>query len=126
MSKNEYNRPTEPPSYGNSAAEFDAGYQGNTHGGYVQPPPQGYQNSGQQNAGQQTRGYGAPPQGYQQYQQYPPQQYQQGYQQYPPQQYPQYQQQPVYVQQPRRDNSNDCLMGCLAAMCVCCALDAIF
>lgn len=57
------------------------------------------------------------------YQQGPPQG---GYYQGPPPQgyYPQ--QQPVYVQQQRGLNSDGCLMGCLAALCACCVLDAIF
>lgn len=61
--------------------------------------------------------------------------YQQGYPQqgYPQQGYPQQgggyyqQQQPMYVQQQHSSGAGgSCLMGCLAALCVCCTLDAIF
>ena len=40
--------------------------------------------------------------------------------------YYQQQQQPMYVQQQPRSGGNDsCLMGCLAALCVCCTLDML-
>ncbi|AWU75309.1 uncharacterized protein C5L36_0B05555 [Pichia kudriavzevii] len=90
------------------------------------PPPQNqgyYGNNGAQEKGFLGNNQG-PNQGY--YQQQPPQQ--QYYQQQPPQQqYYQQQPQPVYVQQqqPQKDN-NDCCMACLAALCVCCTLDALF
>jgi len=57
-----------------------------------------------------------PPQGYGGYGQQGPPQYGQNYGPAPQYQQP--------AQQPQKDHS--CLMGCLAAMCVCCALDAIF
>ncbi|GME94422.1 unnamed protein product [[Candida] boidinii] len=63
------------------------------------------------------------------YQQGPPQQggyYQQGP---PPQQgYYQQQPQPIYVQQQpqqKDDSGCGCYGGCLAALCFCCALDAL-
>lgn len=121
MSKQEYAPPTgAPPNW--SSSNNDSG-----HGGYV---PQGQPAYSQQT---QLRGYGGhQQQGYQQG--YPQQGYQQGYQQqgyqqqgYPPQQGGYYQQQqPMYVQQKPQSNNNSCLMGCLAAMCLCCTLDAIF
>ena len=90
------------------------------------PPPEWNQQQPQQahmNYQQQDRGMfsGGQQGGY--YQQGPPQG---GYYQGPPPQgyYPQ--QQPVYVQQQRGLNSDGCLMGCLAALCACCVLDAIF
>ncbi|DBB04414.1 hypothetical protein WJX82_000078 [Trebouxia sp. C0006] len=72
---------------------------------------------------------GYPPQGYPQ-QQYPAQGVpQQGYvqQQYPPQQ--NYGPQPMYQQgvaPARTNNDATCLTACLAALCCCCAMDAIF
>ena len=86
----------------------------------VPPPSQGVNYN-------DTRGY--PPQQQQQYYQAPPQQQPQYYQQPQPQYY-QHQpapQQPIYVQQqaPQRGNE-DCLTGCLAAMCLCCTLDMLF
>ncbi|CDK24416.1 unnamed protein product [Kuraishia capsulata CBS 1993] len=64
-----------------------------------------------------------PQQGY--YQQGPPQG---GYYQQQQPMYYQQQQQPVYVQQqqPAQGNNADCLTACLAGMCLCCTLDAIF
>jgi len=75
----------------------------------------------------QDRGWGGGHHYQQQgYQQYPQQGYQQGY----PQQGGGYyaQQQPVYVQQqhPSGGGGEGCLMGCLAALCVCCTLDMLF
>lgn len=105
-----YNPPTGPPpnwesKEQNSSAPAPQGEQSRGYGGQQQPyyqPQQGYQ-----------QGYNGPPQqGY--YQGQPQGGY---YQQQPQQQY--------YVQQ-KKSNNNDCLMGCLAAMCVCCTLDAIF
>lgn len=100
--KQTYQAPSAPPP---GFQQSDRGVQD-----YNRPPQQAY--------GQQ------PQQGY--YQQGPPQQgyYQQG----PPQQGYYQQQQPVYVQQqqPQRDNSNDCCMAYLAALCICCTLDALF
>lgn len=111
-----YNPPTGPPQ----------NWDNKNSGGYNQGPPQQDQSRGyapQQQPNYQQQNYGGynqqgPPQG-NYYQQGPPPQ-QGGYYQQPPQQ--QY-----YVQQqPKQDNNSNCLMGCLAAMCLCCALDAIF
>ena len=97
-------------------------------GGYVPQaqPAYGQQNQDRGWGGGQHQGYGG---GYQQG--YPQQGYsQQGYpQQGYPQQggYYQQQQQPMYVQQKHSSGGGQsCLMGCLAALCVCCTLDAIF
>lgn len=102
-------------------------------GGYVPQaqPAYGQQNQDRGWGGDQQQGYGG---GYQQgyaQQGYPQQGYaQQGYaQQGYPQQggYYQQQQQPMYVQQKHSSGAGQsCLMGCLAALCVCCTLDAIF
>lgn len=113
MSKQEYNPPTgQPPSWSQAT--------GGGNSGYI---PQAQPSYGHQD---QQRGYGGyPQQGY-------PQQHQGGYYQqqgYPPQQQQGYyqQQQPMYVQQQRQGGGSEgCLLGCLAAMCMCCALDAIF
>ena len=82
-------------------------YYGGSKQQYHQQQPQYQQPQYQQQRGQ-------PPQYYQQPQQ--PQYYQQ------PQQ-----QQPIYVQQqaPQRGNE-DCMMACLAAMCMCLTLNVIF
>ncbi|KAK9458497.1 uncharacterized protein V1516DRAFT_682580 [Lipomyces oligophaga] len=113
-----------------SAAEYHKG--GNNYGPPSGPPPgmnsdRGYPSQPQQAYGgqggyypQQQQGgyYNGPPQG--------------GYYNGPQQGYPQQgyqgQQQPntVYVQQqPQRSDSDGCLMGCCAALCVCCTLDAL-
>ncbi|KAI6699381.1 protein CYSTEINE-RICH TRANSMEMBRANE MODULE 13-like [Syzygium oleosum] len=67
-----------------------------------------------------------PPQGYPKVEGYPPPGYPaQGYpaQGYPPQQgYGQ----PYYVEQPRQRRDTGFLEGCLAALCCCCLLDAVF
>lgn len=123
-----YNPPTgPPPNWSDSKGQTNnnnasAGGQGETSRGYAPPlQPQyqqqgygGYQQGGQQGGYYQQQG---PPQGgyYQQQGQ------QQGgyYQQQPQQQY--------YVQQKKSGGGSEgCLMGCLAAMCLCCTLDAIF
>ncbi|KAI8373090.1 uncharacterized protein BYT42DRAFT_647033 [Radiomyces spectabilis] len=71
------------------------------------------------------KGYSYPPPSYQPppqaqyYNQYPPPQPQGYYQPTPPPQ-------TVYVQQQPQSHSNDMCWGCLAACCICCALDAIF
>lgn len=74
----------------------DRGYGGGYGGGYQQ----GYQQQGYQQQGYPQQGgyYNAPPQ------------------------------QPMYVQQqrPSGGGSEGCLMGCLAALCVCCTLDMLF
>ncbi|ODV88702.1 hypothetical protein CANCADRAFT_45202 [Tortispora caseinolytica NRRL Y-17796] len=106
-----------PPGYEQSSSDpqvQDRAFFGNNQqGGY--PPQGGYSPQG-----------GYPPQGY------PPQGYQQGYPPqpgYPPQGgYPQQGYgQPVYQQQqqaPGMDGTS-CLLACLGALCVCCALDAL-
>ncbi|GAA5814518.1 hypothetical protein MFLAVUS_008015 [Mucor flavus] len=81
--------------------------------GYGQQPPNYYTPPPGQPQYQQ-QGYGQPQQSYQ------PQQYQQPY--YQPQPVPQ----TVYVQQPQKKEDSSMCLGCLAAMCFCCALDAIF
>ncbi|AOW05696.1 hypothetical protein B0I72DRAFT_133020 [Yarrowia lipolytica] len=107
-----------PPIYGNQRGNdgyYDQGYQ-----------QQGYQQQGGYNQGYNNQGGYYPQQGYQQgYNQGYPQQ-QAGYAAPPPQ--PMYAQQPVYVQQqsPQRGGQDDCLMACLAAMCVCCTLEMLF
>ncbi|KAK9477652.1 hypothetical protein V1514DRAFT_110697 [Lipomyces japonicus] len=119
--KSEYAPPPgPPPGHPDYQSQSDRGF-------YPQQPQPAYgQNNyygGQQGYPQQQGGY------YPQQQQggyYPPP----GQGGYPPQQQP-YQQQPgnVYVQQPPQKqgpDTSDCLMGCCAALCVCCALDAIF
>ncbi|KAI9308550.1 hypothetical protein BJ944DRAFT_260010 [Cunninghamella echinulata] len=107
---------------------------------YPPPPSYGSPQPGQANAYPPQNASYAPPQnasyggggGYQQpyqpYQQTPQQHYQQ----------PQYHQQQghyqaqappntVYVQQqPNKSNNDAMCMGCLAALCFCCAMDAIF
>ncbi|KAI5967152.1 hypothetical protein CANMA_003209 [Candida margitis] len=121
MSKNEYyNAPQGPPPSFNQSQ----GASGSAGGSYV-PQSQPQYNADTQDRGfgyhqQQGYGQGPPPNAY--YQQQPgyggggyPQQG--GY-------YPQ--QQPMYVQQQRSSNNQDCLLACLAALCVCCTLDAIF
>jgi hypothetical protein len=101
--------PQAQPSY--NAHDQDRGYGGQGgQGGYQQ---QGY--GGYPPAAPQQLGYGGYPQ--QQQQGYPPQQ--QGYYQQ--------QQQPMYVQQKLSGTLNQgCLMGCLAALCLCCTLDMLF
>ncbi|MDC6271523.1 hypothetical protein PP707_04425 [Acetobacter pasteurianus] len=120
MSKNEYFNSPEgpPPNFQQSQSHVG----GNSYVPQAQPS---YNNTTQdrgmfshnQPQYQQGYGQGPPPNAY--YQQQP------GYGQYPQQQYHP-QQQPMYVQQQRSSNNNDCLMACLAAMCVCCTLDMIF
>lgn len=117
MSKDEYNPPTgAPPNWSQQPQDHqnysgyapqaqpaynqqtqDRGFGGYHQQGYQPPPPQGYY--------QQPGQYGAPPQG--------------GYYQAQPQQ-------PMYVQQQKTSDNSSCLMGCLAAMCLCCTLDMIF
>ncbi|ODV79147.1 uncharacterized protein CANTADRAFT_90252 [Suhomyces tanzawaensis NRRL Y-17324] len=122
----DYTPPTgAPPSWSQTQLN------GNAQLGYVAQAQPSY------DAQQQTRGY--PQQGYgQQHQQYNyggPQQGYGGHQQgYPQQGYgggPQQgyyqQQQPMYVQQKKSSGGGEgCLMGCLAALCVCCTLDMLF
>lgn len=89
------------------------------------PPGQGNQNQSYYQGEKGNMYQQQPQQGYYQQQQ-PPQQY---YQQQPQQGYYQQQQpQPVYVQQqqPQQGRNDDCCMACLAALCVCCTLDALF
>lgn len=97
--------PQAQPAYGQQTQ--DRGWGGN--GGHQAYGQQGY---GQQGYGQQ--GYGQQGYGQQGYGQ------QGGYYQQQPQQ-------PMYVQQQSSSGGGQsCLMGCLAAMCLCCTLDAIF
>lgn len=118
-----------PPA---SAAQYypQQGYQqGYSQQGYSQQgySQQGYPQQGYQGYPQQ---YGSGPSGYQSGYQpgyqpgYPPQQGYGGYGQ--GQQYGGYQQQPIYVQQQRSGmQQDDCLLGCLGALCVCCTMDAL-
>ncbi|GME84616.1 unnamed protein product [Ambrosiozyma monospora] len=108
-----YQPPSGPPvdnkgsaaDYYNSAPSYDQ-TRGAPQQQYYQQPPQGYGQQPQQGYGQQ------PPQQYYQQQQQP---------------YYQQQQQPVYVQQQKpQSNNNDCYMACMATLCVCCTLDALF
>lgn len=111
-----YNPPTGPPLNWNNKNAGQGSPYGNEARGYA---PQPQPNYNQQNYGGWNNQYGppGPPGGY--YQQGSPAP-QGGYTQQQPQ--PQY-----YVQQqPKKDNNSNCLMGCLAAMCLCCTLDAIF
>lgn len=120
MSKNEYYNPPQgpPPTFSQSE-----GVSGGAGGSYV-PQSQPQYNADTQDRAfgyhqQQGYGQGPPPNAY--YQQQPG--YGGGY----PQQGGYYQQQqPMYVQQQRSSNNQDCLLACLAALCVCCTLDAIF
>ncbi|SGZ53448.1 CIC11C00000000713 [Sungouiella intermedia] len=107
-----YNPPTgPPPNWDDKQQSAPLGNQSQTDRGYAPPQQPHYQQQGY------GGGYGqqGPPQGGY-YQQGPPQ----GgyYQQQPQQQY--------YVQQQKSSSSNGCLMGCLAALCMCCTLDALF
>ncbi|KAL6451276.1 hypothetical protein SBY92_002615 [Candida maltosa Xu316] len=117
MSKNEYfDKPSgPPPNYGNNANQ--SSYVPQSQPQYSQQT----QDRGFLGGNHQQQGYNAyPPQGQQYYQQGPPQQggYYQQQQHY---------QQPMYVQQqPRSGGTESCLMGCLAALCVCCTLDMLF
>lgn len=128
----DYNPPTgAPPHWNNGSKESGPAENHESSRGYAPTLQPSYQQQGYQ-----QQGYQQQPQGYQQHQQgYGG--YQQGYNQGPQQGYSQggqqggyYQQQPqqqYYVQQQKQGGGNEsCLMGCLAAMCVCCALDAIF
>ncbi|KAI5958739.1 uncharacterized protein KGF55_005738 [Candida pseudojiufengensis] len=128
MSKNEYfNTPDGPPP-AFSQSQNQSSNQNHGNSSYV-PQAQPSYNTQQQdrafgyhhNQPQQGYGQGPPPNAYYQHQP--------GYGQppygHPPQGYYQ-QQQPMYVQQQKSSNNNDCLMACLAAMCVCCTLDMIF
>ncbi|KAI5956173.1 hypothetical protein KGF54_000648 [Candida jiufengensis] len=127
MSKNEYfNTPEGPPPTFNQSQSSQPPQ--NKSSNYV-PQPQPQYNHQQQDRAfgfnnhhqQQGYGQGPPPNAYYQHQQphygqqygHPPQGY-----------YPQ--QQPMYVQQQKSSNNSDCLMGCLAAMCICCTLDMMF
>ncbi|KAI5958738.1 TNA1 [Candida pseudojiufengensis] len=115
MSKNEYYNTPEGPPPG-----FNQGY--NQQGSSHIPPSQPSYNFQDQDRGfgyhNQQQGYGQGP---------PPQGYGYGQPQYVPQPQGYYQQQqPMYVQQQRSSNNEDCLMACLAAMCICCTLDMIF
>lgn len=119
-----YNPPTgAPPNWDAKAPSHPPpGSNGQLSRGYVPPLQPNYQQ--QQGYGQGGYNQGYNQGGYGGYQQGPPQGYQQGppqggyYQQQPQQQY--------YVQQKKSNNNEGCLMGCLAALCMCCALDAIF
>ncbi|SAM08276.1 hypothetical protein [Absidia glauca] len=98
---------------------------------YQAPPQnQSYQSPPQNQSYYQQQSYSQPPP--QQYQQQPYQQqqhYQQPYQQPYQQSYyaPQAQPQVIYAQQQHKSDSGDAMcMGCLAAMCFCCAMDALF
>ncbi|KAI8340816.1 hypothetical protein BC941DRAFT_418255 [Chlamydoabsidia padenii] len=86
------------------------------------PPPPSYQTPPQNQSYYQQQSYQQPYQPQQHYQQPYQQPYQQSY--YAPQAQPQV----IYTQQqPYRNDSGDAMcMGCLAAMCFCCAMDAIF
>ncbi|KAK9494021.1 hypothetical protein V1508DRAFT_431593 [Lipomyces doorenjongii] len=109
--------PGPPPGQGPS----DRGFANNS---YPQQPQQAYGGQYYQGGGYPQQG--SPYMGQGQGGYYPPPQQQGGY--YPPQQQGGYPPQggPVYVQQPqRKDDNMDCLMGCCAALCVCCALDAL-
>ncbi|KAM9940053.1 hypothetical protein OXX80_000480 [Metschnikowia pulcherrima] len=113
-----YNPPTgPPPSWDAKNAEAPHGAPPtNVSRGYAPPQQPNYQQQAYQQ-GYNQGGYGQG--GYSQG----------GYQQGPPQggYYQQQPQQPYYVQQQKPSNNNsNCLMGCLAAMCLCCTLDAIF
>ncbi|KAK9358410.1 hypothetical protein V1504DRAFT_461097 [Lipomyces starkeyi] len=120
--KSSYDNYAPPPGPPPGQGPSDRGFADNL---YPQQPQQAY-------GGQYYQGGGYPQQGSpymgqgQQGGYYPPPQQQGGY--YPPPQQGGYPPQggPVYVQQPqRKDDNTDCLMGCCAALCVCCALDAL-
>ena len=94
------NQNTQQPNYSNQTQDRGMFSHNQPQQGYYQQPQQGY--------------YQQPPTG---------QYYQQQQQPY----YQPQQQQPMYVQQqPRSGGNESCLMGCLAALCVCCTLDMLF
>ncbi|RKP28927.1 hypothetical protein METBISCDRAFT_28661 [Metschnikowia bicuspidata] len=110
-----YNPPTGPPLNWDNKNAGQGGPYGNEARGYAPQPQPNYNH--QNYGGNNHSGPGGPPGGY--FQQGPPPPQGGYYQQQPQQQY--------YVQQqPKKDNNSNCLMGCLAAMCLCCTLDAIF
>ncbi|CAK9441510.1 uncharacterized protein LODBEIA_P53780 [Lodderomyces beijingensis] len=117
MSKNEYfNSPEGPPPNFQQSQQQNSSYVPQAQPSYNNQTQDRGMFSSNQPHYQQGYGQGPPPNAYYQHQP----QYGGGGHYYPQQQ------QPMYVQQQRTDNNNDCLMACLAAMCICCTLDMIF